>query len=116
MTPLIQAVDYEDYEILELLFAHGADINVASPHNGATPLHWAVSWVEDSYQIDLQDNNYADSVCPDYTMIKYLLKRHPNLDIKDNVGQRVEDVFPNWQELRDLFDEERKWQTENGYL
>lgn len=114
--PLTRAINDDDIEIVQLLLAHGVNLNLnIEAYGGATPLHLAISRAEDAYQIDLQENNYADGVQADLTLVRYLLGHHPNLNLKNSRGETVSKWFSGWKELHDLIEAERQWQIDNNY-
>ncbi|MEZ0373500.1 MAG: ankyrin repeat domain-containing protein [Candidatus Sericytochromatia bacterium] len=112
-TPLIMAIEAEDYEIINLLLQNGADIN-AQTHQGWTPLHVAIAEASDDYQRAMAENNYSEEITPPTEMIEYLLKLHPNLELKRFDGKTPAEMIPGWKKLHDLIEKEKQWQRENN--
>jgi len=107
-SPLILAVDNNEFEIVDLLIEKGADIN-AQTKAGWSALHIAIDSAKDSFE---QNENTE----PDTKMIEHLLKYHPNVELKNNFGKTPLDMVKgwtvtNWVKIRELIETESAWQA-----
>lgn len=97
-TPLHIAAYQSNYKAIEVLLAHGADINVQNTSSGDTPLHVLL----DRY--DVSQGDYGDDDGDDdeeeeeeeidlvELAVAALLKYHPNLELRNQEGETVLNV------------------------
>lgn len=95
-TPLHIAARQYNYKAIEVLLAHGADINVQNTSSGDTPLHVLLDRYDVSQGDYGDDDDDDDDEEEEIDLVKLavaaLLKYHPNLELRNQEGKTVLNV------------------------
>ena len=84
---VIAAASEQHWDVVEMLLAHGADVN-ARDIRGQSLLHWAALSVDrGSFLSTSRDPHKNQSLELDMPRLNAILARHPNLRVQDRLGE-----------------------------